>query len=117
MRDAGMDQDVNQAMTPEILGRETSRPTGTGGVSAGNRGEGFWPAFLDTASGRIYLSRYGDGRLAPFHLLDGLPDDLVLARSASGRVQAVKVTMVSGFVRAGRFYSRDEAAQAVAGMH
>jgi hypothetical protein len=32
----------------------------------------------------VYLSRFADGRLAPVHLLDGLPDSVVLARGACG---------------------------------
>ena len=41
-------------------------------------------------------------------------DGLVVARHASGRVAAVKATIASGFVRQGRFFTRDEAAAAVA---
>jgi hypothetical protein len=48
------------------------------------------------------------------HLLEGLPDTLLLARAPSGRVTAVKDSVVAGFVRDGRFYTRDEAAQIVA---
>lgn len=90
---------------------------GTGGVSATNRSEGFPPAFLDTETNAVYLSRLSNGAPAPFHLLDGLPEELVLQRNASGRVAAVKPAIVSGFVRAGRFYRREEAAQAVAEIH
>lgn len=89
----------------------------TGGVSANNGGCGFRPAFLDTDTHRVYLSRFGDGRPAPMHLLDGLPEDVVVARGASGRVAEVKSSVVAGFVRDGRFYTREQAARAVATVH
>ncbi|MFO1430046.1 MAG: hypothetical protein U1F76_07905 [Candidatus Competibacteraceae bacterium] len=38
---------------------------GTGGVSMNNRSQGFLPAFLDTATGIIYLACFADGRPAP----------------------------------------------------
>ncbi|MCB1909879.1 MAG: hypothetical protein KDH15_21170 [Rhodocyclaceae bacterium] len=102
------------AMTNSTLGLENRTFHGTGGVSAGNREEGFRPAFRDAQTGRVYASRFASGQPAPFHLLDGLPDELVIARHASGRVIAVKPSIASGFVRRGRFYTRDEAARAVA---
>ena len=117
MRDTREGKSMSQAMTNQVLRLETSRFLGTGGVSAENRCDGFRPAFLDTDTSTVYLSRFSDGQPAPFHLLDGLPDELVLERNAAGRVEAVKPAVVSGFVRAGRFYSREEAAQAVAELH
>ena len=117
MRVTRVDRIMNQVMTQQVLRLETSSFLGTGGVSAGNRSDGFRPAFLDTDTNAVYLSRFSDGQAAPFHLLDGLPDELVLRRNASGRVEAVKSAVVSGFVRDGRFYSREEAVQAVAGIH
>ncbi len=95
MRSSRTDASAGHAMTKQVLRLESSRFHGTGGVSAGNRSDGFRPAFLDTDTGAVYLSRYCDGRPAPFHLLDGLPDELVLRRNASGRVQAVKSAVVS----------------------
>ena len=86
---------------------------GTGGCSEGNGGLGFRPAFLDADTGIVYCSRFLDGNPAPVHLLDGLPDDVVVSRTESGQVTAVKVSLVSGFVRFGKFYTRDEAVAAV----
>ena len=117
MRDRREGRRMSQAMSQQVLRIETSSFLGTGGVSAGNQSDGFRPAFLDTDTDTVYLSRFGDGRPAPFHLLDGLPDELVLQRNASGSVEAVKSAVVSGFVRAGRFYSRQEAAQVLAELH
>ena len=117
MRDAGVSSGMNLAMTQQVLRFENASFLGTGGVSAGNRSEGFRPAFMDTDTNSIYLSSFSDGQPAPFHLLDGLPDELVMQRNTSGKVEAVKGAVVSGFVRAGRFCSRDEAAQTIAEIH
>jgi len=101
-------------MTESKLTIENSRYRGTGGVSSRNGGAGFRPAFMDAGTRAVYLSRFADGRTAPFHILDGLPDELVLERRASGRVAAAKPSVISGFERAGLFYTRDEAAALVA---
>jgi hypothetical protein len=97
------------------LQHENTQHRGTGGVSGEARGFGFRPAFMDRETRRVYLSRFADGRPAPFHALDGLPDAVVLARRACGRVLAVKASLESGFLRAGRFYSREQAARIAAG--
>lgn len=101
-------------MTENELQLETLAFAGTGGISSNSRSSGFHPAFMDTYTQAVYLSRFLNGQPAPFHLLDGLPDDVVVARGDSGRVSTVKATVVSGFVRDGEFYTRDEAAQRVA---
>lgn len=108
---------MNATMSPQQLELENLRFEGRGGVSAENRDVGFRPAFLDTRTRTIHLSRFGDGRPAPFHLLDGLPEELVVARHAGGRVARVLASVVSGFVRDGRFFTREEAAAAVADVH
>jgi len=101
-------------MTENELQLETLAFAGTGGISSNSRSSGFHPAFMDTCTQAVYRSRFLNGQPAPFHLLDGLPDDVVVTRSDSGRVFTVKATVVSGFVRDGEFYTRDEAAQCVA---
>jgi hypothetical protein len=97
-------------MTKILLALETANYRGTGGVSENNRGLAFQPAFVDRETGTVHLSRYPDGRLAPCHLLDGLPAEVVLARNEQGRVMRVKASLVSGFVHGERFYTRDESA-------
>lgn len=101
---------MNRAMTEKRLVQETLDYRGSGGVSAENRSYGFRPAFLDLETGAVYVSCFADGRPAPFHLLDGLPDAVVLARDPVGRVATVKDSVTAGFVRGCRFYTRDEAA-------
>lgn len=101
---------MEQTLTKALLAFENATYRGTNGTSENNRCLGFRPAFIDRETCAVYLSRYPDGRLAPCHLLDGLPSELVLARSRLGRVTRVKASVVSGFVHDDSFYSRVEAA-------
>ncbi len=103
---------MNRLLTTETLRKENLAFVGTGGVSAENRSSGFLPAFYDAATGRAALARFADGRPAPMHLLDGLPDDWVAERDSAGRIRAVKDSVIAGFVRDGYFYTREQAAQA-----
>lgn len=105
---------MKRIFTEALLKRENVAHAGSGGCSRESRKLGFSPAFLDFATQTIYRSCFADGRAAPFHLLDGLPDAVVVSRSASGRVTAAKATLVSGFERNGFFYTRTAAARAVA---
>ena len=108
---------MGHTMNAEMLRQENLAFHGTGGVSAGNRSVGFRPAFCDAQTAAVYLSRFADGQPAPFHLLDGLPDEVVLLRNATGRVAAVKDSLVSGFVLDGCFYTREQAARKVADLN
>lgn len=101
-------------LTTMVLQQENDRFAGTGGRSEVNRDLGFRPAFFDCATCAIYVSRFRDGRIAPLHVLDGLPDDVVLVRADCGRVVVVKSSVISGFERNGYFYTRAAAARAVA---
>jgi hypothetical protein len=103
---------MKRVLTEKELKRENTVHLGTGGRSQANSGLGFRPAFFDFATQKIYPSRFADGRLAPFHLLDGLPDEAVADRTAAGRVVSAKATIISGFVRDGFFYTRSAAARA-----
>jgi len=102
---------MDRTMTHERLARETVAYRGSGGTSEESCGLGFRPAFLNVETGIVYPSCFADGRPAPFHLLDGLPGEVVLLRDAAGRVVVVKPDVVAGFVREGRFYTRVEAAE------
>ena len=101
------------ALTPERLRRENSVFAGTGGVSQGNRSSGFLPAFYDAESGSVEVARFSDGAPAPMHLLDGLPEEWIQRQRPSGRVVAVKDSVVAGFLCQGRFYTREQAARAM----
>jgi hypothetical protein len=98
--------------TPAKLVAENDRYYGTAGCRAGNRSLGFRPAFLDGSTGIVYPSRLRDGRPAPVHVLDGLPFHLITRRAPDGRVCGVKDSVVSGFERDWRFYTREEALRA-----
>ncbi|MEJ2509667.1 MAG: hypothetical protein P8009_09360 [Gammaproteobacteria bacterium] len=97
-------------LTDDDLRRQTAERRGTGGTSDDNRDCGFLPAFRDSLTGKIYPSRYADGRPACVHLLEGLPGDLVVERGTDGQPVAVKGSLEPGFTREGRFYTREEAA-------
>lgn len=101
------------SMDVNCLVEDNIRYMGTGGVSENNRNKGFCAAFRDDASGAVVLARFPDGSPAPMHLLDGLPEDWIVERSHTGRVISVKPSVVAGFVRRGRFYTREEAARAI----
>ncbi len=101
---------MNTSYSVDTLARENRKFHNTGGVSAGCRSQRFMPAFFDVATGLSYPSVFTDGSQAPLHLLDGLPENLILERNSAGRVTAVRNTVISGFLRDGRFYTRDQAA-------
>ena len=103
---------MHNLLTTETLRKQNLAFVGTGGVSEENRSGGFLPAFYDRATGRAVLARFADGRPAPMHLLDGLPDEWVAERDATGRISAIKISVVAGFVRDGFFYTREQAADA-----
>jgi hypothetical protein len=105
---------VNGLLTRYRLQRQSLEFAGTGGVSAANRSLGFAPAFLDSESGEVYPSRFTNGLPAPFHLLEGLPESLWRAKDNRGRPTAVKSSLVPGFSRNGRFFTRAEAARLLA---
>jgi hypothetical protein len=104
-------------MSHEVLQRENVEFRGTGGRSQENASKGFRPAFMDRETLSIYPSRFADGRPAPMHLLDGMPSEVVVTRTASGRVAAVKSSIVSGFTLDGVFYTREAAARKAADLN
>jgi hypothetical protein len=99
---------VTATLDHDGLRQENRAFRGTAGVSATCRGGGFIPAFLDRETGRVYVSRLADGQPAPFHTLEGLPDEVVVKREASGRVIRVKHSLISGFEKSGVFYTRED---------
>ena len=104
---------MKQLMTRGTLKVQNQIYAGTGGVSPENRTQGFLPGFLDKETGSVYLSRKADGSPAPIHLIDGLPENLISARSPAGQVAAVKKTVVAGFIRDGLFFTREQVAYAL----
>lgn len=101
-------------LSADRLQQENQQHVETGGRSEDTCGLGFKPAFLDFATQKVYPCRFANGLPAPFHLLDGLPDEVVTDRTPTGRVVSAKATLISGFVRNGFFYTRTAAAKAAA---
>lgn len=102
---------MKKLMSKATLQAENRAHKGTGGRSQENAGLGFQPAFFDYTTCTIHLSRFANGHPAPFHVLDGLPDEAVRMRAPDGRVIAGKSTLISGFERGGFFYTRTAAAR------
>lgn len=101
-------------MTPNTLKKENRHFHNTAGISQNNAHIGFRAAFRDELTGNVFLSRFANGAVAPIHLLDGLPEDLVVKRKKDGCVVKAKKRITSGFERLGAFFTRDEAAAALA---
>ena len=99
----------------ERLREENEIYAGTGGGSENNAEAMFVPAFKDQSSGRVEPARMEDGSRAPMHLLCGLPDEWVTERDPEGRITGLKDSVIAGFVRDGKFYTREEAARLTAG--
>ncbi len=85
----------------------------TAGVSQRNKGMGYVPAFRDCETGRCEPSRFADGSPAPIHLIAGLPDEWVVNRDTAGNATAVKGSVIAGFLRDGRFFTREQVATAL----
>ncbi|NNJ93734.1 MAG: hypothetical protein HKP57_03210 [Halobacteria archaeon] len=99
--------------TEASLKQENLAFSGTPGVSDENRCHGFRPAFCDSITGRVEISRYLNGQPAPMHLIEGLPECWIVARDETFKATAIKHSVVAGFVRDGCFYTRSQAAEAV----
>jgi len=95
---------------------ENRQFAGTGGVSEENSQARFAPAFQDAGTGKVEISCFQDGRPAPCHMLDGLPEEWIVERDLKGRAVKIKSTVISGFVRLGQFFTRQEAADFMQNM-
>ncbi len=102
--------DMNRPLSPTVLAEENRRFADTRGVSTNCASMRFLPAFRDSVSGETHLSLLPDGSVAPLHLLDTLPEHWVLERDFRQRITAVRSSIVAGFVRNGKFYTRDQLA-------
>jgi hypothetical protein len=105
--------EFNACLDDAALKRENRAYRGSAGVSEGCCKACFRPAFRDLETGTVYLSRNPNGQLAAFHTLEGLPDEVIAARNTNGKVESAKNTLISGFLKDGTFYTRQEAADQV----
>ena len=62
----------------------------------------FQPAFYDMQTGKIHISCFADGREAPVHILDAVPQEVA---------ERADLNLVSGFVSDGVFLTRQQAAE------
>ena len=74
---------------------------------------GFQPAYFDFLTQTIYPSVFADGTPAPFHILEGLPEEVVVDRARSGRVVTTKASLLTGYERNGFFYTKPTVARAI----
>ena len=100
---------MKMPLTNQLLGQQNDAFKNTGGVSEENRDLGFRPAFYDVQQHRAEVARFSNGAPAPFHLLEGVPEDWVTERDSRGKAVAVKASIIAGFIRNGIFYTREQA--------
>jgi len=103
-----------QSLSDRELRTQNRAYLGSGGVSQRNRHAGFIPAYKNLRTGVAIVSQFADGRPAPVHVLEGLPDDWVASRDRHGNIRRIFASVVAGFVREGCFYTREAAARIVA---
>ncbi len=89
------------------LNSENATYAHTSGISPNNQHLGFVPAFRNDNTGEISLSKFADGRLAPIHILEGLPEGWDFDSGSLGRLYS---NVTSGFMLHGVFFTREEAA-------
>ena len=99
---------MRKSVSYAVLEHENQIYEGRGGVSQENRSRGFLPAFYDTETQTVDISRFANGFPAPIHLFEGVPEEWVVKRDQFGRITAIKSSIIAGFVREGRFYTREE---------
>ncbi len=107
---------MKKPLTNQLLDQQNVTFKNTGGVSEENSSEGFCPAFFDAQQQRAEVARFANGTQAPFHLLEGVPEDWVTQRDSCGKVIAVKASIITGFIRNGIFYTREQASCLCAGL-
>lgn len=71
----------------------------------------FAPAFKDGETGKVYPAVMASGKPSGTHSYEFLPEDVVTQRDANGEVAEVKSSLEPGFVKDGKFYTRDEAVE------
>jgi len=102
------DRMINTTQTSRFITRDNVKYAHTKGVSQNCRSARFIPAFRDSVTGEVCLSRFEDGSTAPVHMLDGMPDHWVIKRDEDNHVVRIKGSIIAGFIRDGKFYSREE---------
>ena len=91
--------------------RESATYLGTCGESVVAGQHKFLPAFCNRVDGRVELARLPNGKPAPMHLIAALPKAWAARCDEGGNVVELIDSVIAGFVKNGRFYTREEAAQ------
>jgi hypothetical protein len=99
---------MGELLTCATLAWENDCFAETRGVSQNCSDRHFIPAFKDRLTGETHASVFEDGRPAMIHLLDGLPEHWIVSRDKDRHVTAVLETIISGFLRNGVFFTREE---------
>ena len=103
------DQPVHENVNFEEGGSKTDTPSGASSTSTEISQSDFIPAYYDTETDTVYLSRFSDGRVAPVHVLDGIPRQLL----HQGDTDELSGKVIVGFVFNDRFYTRGQALEAL----
>jgi len=93
------------------LASEVIKFRGKGGVATEVKGLGLKPAFRHEKTGEIFKSLNEEGKESNIHLLEGIPEKYVTERHADGDVIAVSPEIESGFIKDGKFYTRNDAVE------
>ena len=108
---------MNARLSTQSLKHQNREFKETGGISSNNRQLQFVPAFKDTETGEVCTICNPDGSPSLIHNLNAAPRSWIVQQDASGRVLALKGTIVAGFVLDQIFYTRQQAADYVAQQH
>jgi len=104
-------------MTMQEVDQGTDKYRGKGGISSEAKTSGFQAAFRDNETNEVAIpmTDIGKGQTVPsgVHIFDGLPDNFVTEKNNYGEPIAVKGSVEAGFVRDGKFYTREEASAAL----
>ena len=103
---------MSRPLTQESVQRESIEYAGTCGESATAKKSRFLPAFRNDSDGSVELARMPNGQPAAMHLISELPSSWACKLDDQGKVIELIEEIVAGFVRDGRFYTREEAAAA-----
>ena len=75
----------------------------------------FVPAYYDSETETVYLSRYSNGKQAPVHVLDTIPEELLQQNREHEAAHQSEPSprLIVGFVHNNRFYTRAQAIEEI----
>lgn len=102
-------QSTNEDVKYEKLANRPDTPSVPASASNDTAQPEFIPAYYDTETDTVYLSRFSNGTVAPVHVLDSMPRELL----QQGDIDELSGKVVVGFVLNDRFYTRKQALEAL----